>query len=81
MKMKVFTFLSAMFLIAFSASAQKTRAEHIDQLAKDPKTAENAAKADVYIDHRKKVIMDTTEKQPAPVQTTEPIIKRKKKKS
>lgn len=58
--MKKFGFLvtAAMFLSMISFS--QTIKENIERQSKDPKTAENAAKADVYIMDNKKKISDST---------------------
>lgn len=60
--------LPLLSLGSLDASAQSVR-ENLDKLAKDPKTAENAAKADVYIHKKNRTISDSTQqaaqKQPA----------------
>ncbi len=43
------SYIIAMAFTLFSLSASSQVRKHLDQLAKDPKTKENAAKADVYI--------------------------------
>ena len=70
MQKKFFMLLSIFGLTAFAVNAQ-TIPEKIEKLAKDPKTAENAAKADVYIHRQKRVIMDTTYPAP-PAETKAP---------
>lgn len=52
--------LPLLSLGSLSASAQKVD-DKIDKVARDPKTAENAAKADVYIHKKSRTIMDTTQ--------------------
>ncbi len=76
MKTTIFTILAIVCWAGISAAAQ-SKARQLDRLVKDPKTAENAAKADVYIDHRQKVILDTTQKAVSPAATP----KRQKKKA
>jgi hypothetical protein len=61
MQKKFIMLFSILGLTAFAANAQSIP-EKIEKLSKDPKTAENAAKADVYIHRQKRVIMDTTQK-------------------
>lgn len=58
-----------------SASAQTTR-DKIDQAAKDPKRAENAAKADVYIHKKNRTLIDSAQQTPQQAAATT-----KKKKS
>ena len=53
--------LSCLLLAIVSTSFGQTTKEKIDQLKKDPKTTENAAKADVTIINKKNVT-DTTVK-------------------
>ncbi len=48
MKNKAITLLSALSLLSVTSFSQTVK-ENIDKQMKDPKTAENAAKADVYI--------------------------------
>jgi|GEM_PF-4837999 len=64
-------------MISFS----QTIKENIEKQSKDPETAENAAKADVYILGNKKTISDTTTLQPSstPAAKRGPGIPRKKK--
>ncbi|HWJ02260.1 MAG TPA: hypothetical protein VNU93_01195 [Verrucomicrobiae bacterium] len=59
-----------------SLSAQQIQ-NKIDQAVKDPKRAENAAKADVYIHKKNRTIMDTTQQA---VQKTPATTKKKKSK-
>ena len=56
MKKKVVTLLLAVTLLTTSLFSQTVKA-NIDKQIKDPKTAENSAKADVYI--QKKMIRDS----------------------
>ena len=48
MKNRAITLLSALTLLSVTSFSQTVK-ENIDKQMKDPKTAENAAKADVYI--------------------------------
>jgi FlaG/FlaF family flagellin (archaellin) len=57
MPFKIIYILAAIIFSTTSAQAQTIR-EKINQQAKDPKTKENAAKADVYI-VKKNTIMDS----------------------
>lgn len=57
-KMKT-TFIMLFTFIGMISSAQDTK-QTIDKLSKDPKTADNAAKADVYVINKEKLISDTT---------------------
>ena len=50
--------MAVMFISMISFS--QTTKDKIEKLSKDPKTSENAAKADVYIINNKKIICDTT---------------------
>ena len=50
--------IATMFVSMISFS--QTIKENIEKLSKDPKTVENASKADVYIADHKKIIGDTT---------------------
>ncbi len=54
-------FLSTTFftIMLTSSALSQTVKDNLDKLYADPKTAENAAKADVRL-HNKKVIADTT---------------------
>lgn len=52
-----------MSMFVSMVSFSQTIKENIEKLSKDPKTAENAGKADVYISGNKKVICDTSTKQ------------------
>jgi len=56
MKKKVVTLIFAVTLITTSLFSQTVK-QKIDKQIKDPKTAENSAKADVYI--QKKMIRDS----------------------
>lgn len=77
MKQKIiFLFLTCVFL-STSGSAQ-TINENIDKRIKDPKTAENAAKADVYI-IRKNSTVDSVQKNNASPQTERKKIKKARK--
>jgi hypothetical protein len=51
------------FILISMTSFSQTIKGNIEKLSKDRKTAENAAKADVYISGKKKVVSDTTIKQ------------------
>ena len=70
------TFLSAICLLSFSSFSQSIQ-QNIEKQARDPKTAENAAKADVYIQD-KKIIKDDIVNDQSAVTT---IDKKKKKKN
>lgn len=59
---KVSFLLTAYILISMMSFAQETK-QQIEKLSKDPKTAENAAKADVYVLKNKRVIGDSTKPQ------------------
>lgn len=72
--MKTVAILILATLFYMTISAQDTK-QTIDKLSKDPKTADHAAKADVYIVEHKKVISDTNSK------ATPKAIVRKKRKS
>lgn len=54
MRIKIISILIAIMYFSSSAQAQTIR-EKIIQQSKDPKTKENAAKADVYIVNKKAV--------------------------
>ena len=54
---KLHLMIAALTLSMISFS--QTIKGNIEKLSKDPKTTENAAKADVYIHEKKKVISDT----------------------
>ena len=56
---KVSLFITATMLISMTGFSQTVK-QNIEKLSRDPKTAENAAKADVYITNKKKVISDTS---------------------
>lgn len=56
--MKKLSFI-AMSMILSMPSFSQTIGENIEKLSKDPKTAENAGKADVYTVANKKIIADT----------------------
>lgn len=62
------------FVLTSSALSQTVK-DNLDKLYADPKTAENAAKADVRL-HNKKLIADTTT-----TKTGEGIAPKKKKKN
>lgn len=56
--------VSSLLFLSLNSSAQSAK-ENIDKKAKDPKTAENAAKADAYIIRNKKsieILNDTSAK-------------------
>ncbi len=63
MKNKAITLLSAFTLLSFTSFSQTVK-ENIDKQMKDPKTAENAAKADVYIQKKNDSISMQKTKQP-----------------
>ncbi len=69
---KIFFLLSFLSISVFSFSQEIPK--NIDKAAKDPKRAENAAKADVYVAGKKNVGPDSLNKQAL-------IINQKKKKS
>ncbi len=60
MKKKLFLLASLISVLSLSTMAQTIR-ENIDKLAKDPKTMENAAKADVYIVNKDRKISNNTQ--------------------
>ena len=70
-------FTASMFISMISFS--QTIKENIKKLSKDPKTVENAGKADVYIVGNKKTISDTTTLQPTNNVNRNTKISRKKK--
>lgn len=49
MNRKIYMMALATLLVAGSAAEAQTIDKNLEQLAKDPKMAENAARADVYI--------------------------------
>lgn len=59
---KLALLMTASIFISMTSFSQATK-ENIKKLSKDPKTVENAAKADVYILKNKKVISDTATQQ------------------
>ena len=59
---KVSFLLTALILVSMMSFSQETK-RHIEKLSKDPKTAENAAKADVYVLKDKRVIGDSIKPQ------------------
>jgi hypothetical protein len=59
MKKKSCLFIVASIFISMISFSQTIK-ENIEKQSKDPKTAENAAKADVFIPGNKKTISDTT---------------------
>jgi hypothetical protein len=63
MKKAILFLLPLLSLGSFNASAQKAE-DRLDKVARDPKTAENAAKADVYIHKKNRSIMDSTQATP-----------------
>lgn len=77
MKKKLFLLGIGISLFSISTMAQSIR-ENLDKLAKDPKTMENAAKADVYIVNKDKQIVNKT---PERNKSTSAVKSRKKKKS
>ena len=79
--MKKFSFLiTAAMSISMMAFSQTTR-DNIEKLSKDPKTAENAAKADVYIVKSKKIISDTTSKEASNPPSASKNTRKKKKRN
>ncbi len=77
MKKKLFLLGIVISLFSISTMAQSIR-ENLDKLAKDPKTMENAAKADVYIVNKDKNIANKT---PESNKSTSAVQLRKKKKN
>ena len=76
---KSFALITGLIFIA-TASFSQTIKENIQKQAKDPKTAENAAKADVIIINKKTVTDSTAVKQQAATSNqTKSTAKRKKK--
>ncbi|MFN2458185.1 MAG: hypothetical protein ABR502_08300 [Chitinophagaceae bacterium] len=75
MKKKFLLMSIAISFICMSSPAQTIR-DNIDKLAKDPKTMENAAKADVHIIN-KKIIHDSTQQA---AQTGSSVKKKKQRK-
>ena len=71
MKNKAISLVSVFILLSFASFSQTVK-ENIDKQMKDPKTAENAAKADVYIQKKNDSI--STQK------TNQPVLSGKKKK-
>lgn len=69
--------IAAMFVSMISFS--QTIKENIEKVSKDPKTAENAAKADVYITGKRKIISNTTIVQASHISTWVAKKPRKKK--
>ena len=61
-------------MISFSQATK----DHIEKLSKDPKTSENAAKADVYITKNKKAICDTTSARLSDPRSASKSIRKKK---
>lgn len=76
MKKAILFILPLLSLGSLDASAQKIQ-DKIDKAARDPKTAENAAKADVYIHKKNRSIMDSTQQA---AQKTSAVTKKKKSK-
>ncbi|MBA2562681.1 MAG: hypothetical protein H0V14_07145 [Chitinophagaceae bacterium] len=72
MKNKAITLLSALTLLSVTSFSQTVK-ENIDKQMKDPKTAENAAKADVYIQKKNadSILMQ---------KTNQPVLSEKKNK-
>jgi hypothetical protein len=64
MHLKIISILVAIIFFSVSVQAQTIR-EKIDQQAKDPKTKENAAKADVYIVNKKAITDSVNERRKA----------------
>lgn len=61
--------LPLLSLGSLNASAQKVQ-DKLDKVIKDPKTAENAAKADVYIHKKNRTIMDSAQQTPQKTSAT-----------
>lgn len=78
--MKKLSFVIAVMCISMISFSQTTK-DHIEQLAKDPKTTENAAKADVYITKNKEIIGDTTSKRLTNPRSVPKTIRKKKNRS
>ena len=73
-------FIAGLLFISM-ASFSQTIKENIEKQAKDPKTAENAAKADVLLINKKAITDSTSVRQkPATSNQTKSTVKRKKKK-
>ena len=70
-------FITAAMLISMITFSQTIK-DNIEKLSKDPKTTENASKADVYIINNKKAIGDTTAGRPP--KNTERVMKISRKK-
>ena len=68
MNRKIFIMALAALLMAGSAAEAQSIERNIEKLAKDPKTAENAAKADVYILGHK-ISNDSSEQQKSELAT------------
>jgi hypothetical protein len=77
MKKKLFLLGIVISFFSISTMAQSIRV-NLDKLAKDPKTMENAAKADVYIVNKDKKIANKT---PESNKSTSAVQSRKKKKN
>ncbi|HVE61290.1 MAG TPA: hypothetical protein VNA26_05705 [Chitinophagaceae bacterium] len=77
MKTKTLIFFLVMNLFSFSLLGQ-SKEQKIEKAIKDPKREENAAKADVYIQDKHK-IMDSTQLQTATKQQA--VTQKRKKKS
>lgn len=76
MKKAILFILPLLSLGSLNASAQKTE-DKLDKVARDPKRAENAAKADVYIHKKNRSLMDSTQAIP---QKSSATTKKKKSK-
>ena len=74
--MKKFSLLLTASMFVSMISFSQTIKQNIEKLSKDPKTAENAGKADVYILGSKKISNDTAKQ----VSNTEPTTKTSRKK-
>jgi hypothetical protein len=75
---KLSMMMAASMLISMISLSQTTK-DNIEKLSKDPKTAENAAKADVYILNNRKLICDTIAKQPSNPPASKHIKKKKQR--
>ena len=74
MNRKILTMALASLLLAATTAEAQSIEKALDKMAKDPKTAENAARADVYIMGHK-ISNDSAQHQ-----KSQPAVKTKKKK-
>ena len=75
---KISVVISGFLLVSMTMFSQTTK-DNIEKLSKDPKTTENAAKADVYIMKNKRIISDTTTRHPSDPAITKTTRKKKKR--